>query len=63
MQGGCEGDSIVLGALAPAAARVAFVSQSMQRQLTAFVERPCQATFMAVRSAVLTPVTLANGRR
>jgi hypothetical protein len=26
----------------------------MQRQLTAFVERPCQATFMAVRSAVLT---------
>jgi hypothetical protein len=53
MQGGCEGDSIVLGALAPAAARVAFVSQSMQRQLTAFVERPCQATFMAVRSAVL----------
>jgi len=25
----------------------------MERQLTAFVERPCQATFMAARSAVL----------
>jgi hypothetical protein len=44
--------------------RVASLSNRMQTQLTAFVEQPCQATFMAVRSAVLRqsplPITAAE---
>src|SRR6185295_13909316 len=41
------------------AARAALVSFAMQRQLTAFVEQPCQATYVAARDAVLKRSPLA----
>jgi hypothetical protein len=37
----------------PRVAHAAFESHRMQRQLAAFVERPCKATYLAARDAVL----------